>query len=241
MSISNKKFFYFNLSAVMLILIVLGITDNPIIIFLKSQRRATRRMATIMTLDYLRPDFSSLQQFTRDRIAPVDFNSLIRYYQEAAKLPSPNDKIGVYHILGFCHYYAGDEKNAILHLKQSIREEPYFYWSYHDLALIYIKHKQFDTSFEILSKAQNIHPREMIQELLGSRACIQLIAALGIDSNQVKDNLLTAYQQDKQLIVYCLMALGHKEKAARLAKQFGVSPAEESLLNALKDMHLTLF
>jgi len=73
------------------------------------------------------------------------------YYGKVTEMFPDND--AGHFLLGYCDYYSGDIDAARGQFERSMKINPYFFWTYYNLGVIYFEQGDFYKSAQVLSKA----------------------------------------------------------------------------------------
>jgi len=74
-----------------------------------------------------------------------------------------------YGMLGFCHYYLGEYKEAEAAYKQAIKRNPHFFWFYHNLGVMYFSKGYYKEAVQFLSLAMKTNPKNTLKTIHSSR------------------------------------------------------------------------
>ena len=141
------------------------------------------------------------------------------YYGKIAEMFPDND--AGHFLLGYCDYYSGDIDSAREQFERSVKINPYFFWSYYDLGVIYFQQGDILKSAEILSKAFTIK-KEYTLEILRQGAFYGQIWQYIADPPQILGRNLDEGQEDAALLlaVYLVKA-GRDEEAIQMIRSIG--------------------
>ena len=135
MNLSFKTIGRFVLTRVFLIYIL-----GMVAVYQVMDVRGALDRAKAQTLNRLIPqDVGKILLLSRepDAVSSQDLRSIIYYFKKAQQYRS--DANGADGIIAYCYYYLGDISKAIEHYKKDLNENPQYFWSHFNLALIYFQ------------------------------------------------------------------------------------------------------
>jgi tetratricopeptide (TPR) repeat protein len=112
----------------------------------------------IRELNELKIPIDYLVYFSKNKV-PFDeskFHDHLQYYEKLCALaPRYPEALGM---LGFCHYYLGNEKKAIYFFEAAAKENPQLFWFTYNLGLIYYQRKEFEKaiSYFMITLGKNL-------------------------------------------------------------------------------------
>ncbi len=158
------KFFGRACLIVFLIFIIVVIREDSIAIrsrlsklFLLSniiaERDGAKFYARFGELVFLKPSFIDLFAFEANpkEVDPKVLNTYVEFYEKVIT-NFPNSADG-YTILGFCHYFMGDESKAIEMFQKTITLNSKFFPAYYNLGLIHFRQGQYSKAIDFFKKA----------------------------------------------------------------------------------------
>ncbi len=141
------------------------------------------------------------------------------YYAKIVEMFPDND--AGHFLLGYCDYYSGDINSAREQFERSVKINPYFFWSYYDLGVIYFQQGDISKSAEILNKAFTVK-KEFTLEILHQGAFYGQIWQYIANPPQIAARNLDEGQEDAALLlaVYLVRA-GRDEQAIEMIRSIG--------------------
>ncbi len=74
-----------------------------------------------------------------------------------------------YGMLGFCHYYLGEYKEAETAYKEAIKRNSHFFWFYHNLGVIYANKGYYKEAMQVLNLAMKAKPKYALKFIRSSQ------------------------------------------------------------------------
>ena len=121
--------------------------------------------AKVMTISYYFPHFPYFAQIVEGAQKPNEelmdgyhFGKpyiFHMYYQKAAELFPKNED--AYVLLGYTEYYQKSINDALRDYQKSIELNPYFFWSYYNLGVIYFQQKDYMKSVWMFTRALSLN------------------------------------------------------------------------------------
>jgi len=154
-------------------------------------------------LGYQTPDFESLAKniFTEYNFTPYDIEKYrltgselpyLSFYQQGAEFFP--DLFEMHYFKGICYLWLGQLDKAKASLERSLELNPSFFWTYYNLALIYLKAEQPIPALKMLSFAKQI-PLEPTEEAIHTVQAFQIIWRYMPDPNYIHSHLLKVRDQ----------------------------------------------
>jgi tetratricopeptide (TPR) repeat protein len=145
------------------------------------------------------------------------------YYAKAVEMFPDND--AGHFLLGYCEYYSGDLNSARGQFEESMTLNPYFFWSYYDLGVIYFQQGDFFKSAEVLNKALSIK-KEYTLEILRQGAFYGQIWQYIANPQQILGRNLDEGQEDAALLLAdYLIKAGRRPQALGIIQSIGQKTA----------------
>ena len=157
-----------------------------------------------LILGYQTPDFQRLaydilnqQLFTSDELQNyrIDDHYLpyLPFYEKGSELFP--DSFEMYYFKGVCYLWLGRLEEAKDSLHKALVINPYFFWTYYNLALLYLRDGQPTPAIHLLSIAENL-PIETTESAIRE---IQAFAIIWFYMTEpqiyIHQHLIAAYQQ----------------------------------------------
>jgi tetratricopeptide (TPR) repeat protein len=108
--------------------------------------------------------------------APLDTNKIrlyVDYYEHYLEVSSSLDDI--FGILGYCYCHLGKKEKAAELLKEAIKRNPYYFWYYYNLALLYITEHQYKEAETLLEQVSQFTSTGTLLTLRESKIYFALI------------------------------------------------------------------
>ena len=192
-------------------------SKNPLVVHIIREHHSVEKKAKLLTISYYYPDLS---YFARIAIGPEQPNkgklggSVHDYYQIAADLLPDVDS--AHFLLGFCEYYMGNSDEAIAQYEKSAGLDPYFFWSYYNLWVIYFKKGDFLKSTFVLNKALSLKS-EITLGILHQNPFYQQIWRYIDDPAPILESNLSECQKDAALLLAdCFVKAGWGPQALQI-------------------------
>ncbi|MCK5580759.1 MAG: tetratricopeptide repeat protein [Candidatus Omnitrophica bacterium] len=155
----------------------------------------------VKTLNYLMPRSGYLVKFmTREvELEKEALRKEVRYYKKVSQYMP--DSPAAYSVLGFCYYYLGKEKKAVVSYEQAISLAPKQFWNYYNSGIIYFKNKEYAKALSLFEKAAVINSTQALQSLYATKTYQGLIAKSGISLDVMRDVRLTEGYRNAYLML----------------------------------------
>ena len=141
-----------------------------------------RKKAALTNLNQLKPDsFDGLVQFLADRRKKDFLKPYVAYYEKMAEYGVGG--ADVYGLLGFFYYGEGDSAKAMAAYREAIKRNPYFFWFYHNLGLIYFNQKQYDKAIKVLQAATAADPDVTLKTIRKEKIYIPVMLETDVNSD----------------------------------------------------------
>ncbi len=134
---------------------------NPLVTEIIKEHDLVEQKSKLVTISYYYPAFgyfadivSGAQPPKKEWMQGYYFGKpyiFHQYYQKAAQLLPDSD--AAHFLLGFCEYYLGSPDLARTQYEASVAVNPYFFWSYYNLGVIYFQQGDFLKSAMVLTQA----------------------------------------------------------------------------------------
>jgi tetratricopeptide (TPR) repeat protein len=145
------------------------------------------------------------------------------YYGKAVEMFPEND--AGHYLLGYCAYYSGDQNSARRQFEESMKINPYFFWSYYNLGVIYFQQGDFLKSAEVLNKGLSIK-KEFTLEILRQGAFYGQIWQYLANPPQISGRNLDEGQEDAAfLLAVYLIKAGRADQALGIIQSIGLKTA----------------
>lgn len=126
-------------------------------------------------LGYQTPDFGPLASHILNNypLTPESANNPLRpdyldfYVQGAELFP---EKFEMHYMKGVCLLWAGNIPEAEKAFKESLERNPFFFYTYYNLGLLYAQNGQHPTALKLFTIAQSIPPEPTLNDLLSLQA-----------------------------------------------------------------------
>lgn len=150
------------------------------------------------------------------------------YYQKAADLYPENAT--VHYFLGFCEYYMENHDVARAQFERSVELDPYFFWAYYDLAVIYYQQGDFYKCVKSLTQAISLR-KEIGLTIMRQDFLYQQIWRYVANPSQVLGSNLDQGQKDAMLLLsICFVKAGAYPQALKMMQYSGLnSPWHQEL------------
>lgn len=186
------------------------------------------KKAKLITISYYYPDFkylanivAAVQSPEKDSKWADDFYA---YYRMTVDYFPEIDS--THFLLGFCKYYRNDIDAARGEFEESVQLNPYFFWSYYNLGVIYFNQGDFLKSAEILSKAISVD-NEITLAVLHQNSFYQQIWLRLADPGQTLEENLRDGKKDALLVLAdCMLKGGFYSQSLEI-----ISSAEKASFN----------
>ncbi len=183
------------LFALGVILCCVGVfTKNILLPHIRSEQIKTKRKALLITIDYNHPTFDALFQFSqiKNNLKPSQWSEYLAYYNTITKaLPNMAES---YLFAGYCYFYGNnDQTKAIQFLEFSAQLSPSFFWTYYDLAVLFLNKNLYKEASIVLSFAVNLPPEEALNVMLTSKIYSDFFALIS-SKKQILLNLKQGYE-----------------------------------------------
>jgi len=145
------------------------------------------------------------------------------YYGKAVEMFPENDT--VHFLSGYCEYYAGDINSARGQFEESMKINPYFFWSYYDLGVIYYQQGDLLKSAEVLGKALSLK-KDFTLDILHQGAFYGQIWQYIVNPPQILGRNLDEGQEDAAfLVALYLVKAGRQDQAIGIIRAIGQGTA----------------
>lgn len=142
-----------------------------------------------------------------------------QYYGKAVEMFPAND--AGHFLLGYCEYYSGDINSARGQFEESLKINPYFFWSYYNLGVIYFQQGDFFKSAEALNKGLSVK-KESTLEILRQGAFYGQIWQYIANPQQIAARDLDEGQEDAALLLAAyLVKAGRRTEALEIIQSIG--------------------
>ncbi|HLF18691.1 MAG TPA: hypothetical protein VI749_07355 [Candidatus Omnitrophota bacterium] len=153
-----KPKFYLTFAGIILIL-SLCLLSKPIFSYLERERKYLKEKRKAVEVSYYLPDFEGLARhvISPEESPDIEPDSYISYYTKVEeKYP---DLKTVYPFQGYFYAKAEYFDKAIEAYELAVKDNPYHFWSYYNLALLYHRKEDFLTSNNLLHQALVTNPK----------------------------------------------------------------------------------
>lgn len=154
------------------------LAENPVSKSLKIEQGKVKKKAMMITINHFRPDLGLWKEFLDKGTVPdkVFLRDSLRYYQAISDYAPQMSE--AYHLSGVCHYLLGEKEAAIANQQKAVSLEPYFFWAWYDLGLMYYREDQFAQSAKAFRGALNAPPVVTSKSLRSSRIFVEIIRSV---------------------------------------------------------------
>jgi tetratricopeptide (TPR) repeat protein len=143
------------------------------------------------------------------------------YYQKSVDLLPERDE--PHFLLGFCDYYLGNPDEAVVQYGKSMEINPYFFWSYYDLGVIYFQQGDFLSSATILNKALSLRKDITLSILYQSPFYRQIWHEMANLPQIFEINLSEGQEDTMLLLAACFVNAGGYDQALQIIQSVGKS------------------
>ncbi len=120
------------------------------------------------SFDYLVKTFQAKEAFDERKL-----KSYLYYYQKVAEyMPERADAIGM---TGFCLYQLGKKEKAIAAYQRALKVNPYFFWFYYNLGVMYLEQGQMSKAKDMFNQAKDQQPARTLFFIKNSRRIYLLL------------------------------------------------------------------
>ncbi|MDE2221763.1 MAG: hypothetical protein KGK03_01695 [Candidatus Omnitrophica bacterium] len=199
---------------------------NPLVAEIIKEHSLANQKAKIMAISYYFPDFSYFSDIVAGRAQPraelmdgYHFGKpyiFHMYYQLTANYFPDNDV--AQYLLGFCDYYMEHMDKAKRHYEKSLAINPYFFWTYYNLGVIYFRQRDYYHSAVFLNKALSVRKEIALAMLSQSPFYRQIWHNLNDPPQILEGNLMTAQQDALLLMAACFVKAGAYDQALRVVQ-----------------------
>jgi tetratricopeptide (TPR) repeat protein len=138
------------------------------------------------------------------------------YYGKVAEMFPDND--AGHYLSGYCEYYSGKLDPARAQFEEAIRLNPYFFWSYYNLGVIYFQQGDFLKSADILSRTFTFK-KEITLDILRQGAFYGQIWQNIANPPQILEKNLDEGQEDGALLLAAyLVKAGRFDQALQIIR-----------------------
>ncbi len=190
-------------------------SKNPLIAQIIREHALVNEKSKAMTISYYFPHFAYFADIVLGVQKPEselmdgyhDGKPYIfrMYYQKAATLFPNNDDAQA--LLAFTQYYQKDIPQAIESYQRSLDRNPYFFWGYYNLGVIYFQQKDYSKSAQMLSKAVSLNPEITLRILYQSALYRQIWKSLPNPQATLQVNLEQGRQDAGRLLAVCFLRI----------------------------------
>lgn len=199
-------------------------SKNSLVANIIKEHNSIQEKSKLLTLSYYATSFSyfaniinGTQEPDKDQMG----GAIYTYYQMANQLLPDIDS--AHYLLGYCEYYRGNLDEALAQYKRSIDLDPYFFWSYYNLGVIYFRQGDFLNSAEVLSRAFSLK-NEITLGVLHQNPFYQQIWRYIDDPGPILESNLSEGQKDAALLLAdCLVRAGAGPQALQIIQHVGQS------------------
>jgi len=218
--IISRTLLIFMVSASFLLIVVIRddykglrqkVSSIPFFSTLIMQRKKAIILAKAFKLNHEIPSLTLLARYIngQEENGAKVAESYMDYYKKVVEsFPQFSEGQG---LLGFCHYYAGAEQEAMLSLARAITLNPNIFWHYYNLGAIYFNQGQYEKSINVFGKGITLKPETVLKVVSHSKVYRQIIYGNKGVNFGIGVNLKEGYKN-----AYLLIA----ESYYRLGKQF---------------------
>ncbi len=155
-------------------------TANALWHSLGAQREKVKNKAILITINHYRPDLSQWTNFFVNNTLPDKsfLNDSVRYY-EMIRDYAPQ-MAETYYLLGLCHYFLGDNQEALANEQKATALEPHFFWAWYNLGLMYYRAGLFEQSAKSFQMALNVRPAATIKVVQSSRIFTEILHSIAL-------------------------------------------------------------
>lgn len=197
---------------------------NPLVAHIIKEHNSIEEKSKFLTLSYYATSLSYFADIITGSEEPDKDRTggaIYAYYQMAENLLPNIDS--VHYLLGYCEYYRGDIDEARTQYERSIDLDPYFFWSYYNLGVIYFRQGDFLKSAEVLNKAFSLK-NEISLGVLHQNPFYQQIWRYIDNPGQILESNLSEGQKDAALLLAdCLVRAGARPQALQIIQGVGQS------------------
>ena len=146
----------------------------------------------IKELNFYMPDSYAdmANALTSGQPVPPDY---LKYYERAAEF-LPKDFAGHY-LLGLCRYSVGRQEQAAESLRRAIDADPYFFWAYYDLGMVYWHNGQKEDARRIWALGARIRPQLVLKSLVSTKLLTDLLGDAAFAGYDTVGSLRKGYEQ----------------------------------------------
>jgi len=196
--------------------------NNLLVAHIIKQHNLIEEKSKILTISYYYPGLSYFAHFIIGDERPDKGRiggSFHTYYQMAVDLMPNID--AAHFLLGFCEYYMGNPDEARLQFEKSVDLNPYYFWSYYNLGVIYFKQGDFLQSAVILNKTFTLK-NEITLGILHQDPFYQQIWHYLDDPGQILESDLSEGKNDAALLLAdCFVKAGARPQALQIIQHVG--------------------
>ena len=168
------------------------------------------RQARLRKLNYMMPDEYAFLIDARDYSDPLSQARLEPYAVYFRLLTRIMPQLSeAHHLLGFCAYYQGHEKEALRAFDEAVKINPVSFWSWYDLGMINYLRRDWYLAAEYFQKALKTDPRHYGMVISRSKVFSDILRSLQDPRLASPEYLRDAYQNAYQMTV---MAYLHNEE-----------------------------
>ncbi len=155
----------------------------------------------LKALNHFLPSDSRWEKLEKspDKLTSEGLNEFLDYYEHVIQyMPK---WAGAYGMLGFCHYYLGDQEKAISFYKKAIDVEPRFFWSYFNIGVMHFKNGNYEKSVGAFENAMERNSPNALVFTQLSHIYQDVIRRTGNSDDTVKKKLNVSYHDCFALLV----------------------------------------
>jgi tetratricopeptide (TPR) repeat protein len=172
----------------------------------------------IVNINHLRPSLDLWKNFFEGQKRPAEkfLQESVKYYEKIAEYGMANEE--VYHMLGLCYDFLGQEEKAVSSYGKAVALNPRFFWSRYNLGLILFRRAQYKAATDILKDTVTLDPRLTMQKIAGSRIFGEIISSIGDLNYPIYESLQGGYRDCYQMIVLSCYRMKNFQEMFRWAQ-----------------------
>jgi tetratricopeptide (TPR) repeat protein len=217
-------------------------SKNPVVVDMVKEHDLAEQKSKIMAISYYYPYFPYYAGIVAGREQPkkewMEGYYLGRpyifqdYYRMASDLFPEID--APHFLLGYCDYYMGDLDTARAQFEKTVDLNPYFFWSYYDLGVIYFQQRDYYKSAVILNKALSLRKEYTLEILHQSAFYMQIWRYLSDPKQALANNLGEGQNDGMLLLAACFVKAAGYDQALQIIQSAGSNPWHQQLWALLR-------
>ncbi len=174
------------------------LSANFVVHGLEVQREKVKAKAAMITINHYRPDLTLWKDYIlQDAALDASFlKDSVRYYDLISDYAPKMAE--VYHLLGLCHYFLGENEKALAEQKKAVGLEPRFFYGWYNLGIMEYRAHNYTAAAEDFKMALRLPPEAAARILGSSRIYIEIVRGAGVEKafngQRIQDSYRDAYK-----------------------------------------------